>query len=72
VVGIAILALTIPVFRFARRLRHIALIARPDGVTILGPLKNHELKWSEIRAFTPGGAARVAHPGARCRSSSPS
>ena len=62
--GIAILALTIPrILRFGRRLNRIALIARPDGITILGPLKNHDLEWDEIPRVHRGAATRVSSAG---------
>ncbi len=59
-IGLAIVALTVPLFRWARRLSRVALITSRSGVRILGPLHDHELTWDQIRAFTPGRVSGIS------------
>jgi hypothetical protein len=59
-VGILIVLASVPIFRWGRRLSHIALIARADGVEIRNPRHDHILSWDEIRGFEPGYVSGVS------------
>jgi Bacterial PH domain len=59
-VGLAIIAATVPLFRWGRRLSRVALVTSPSGVQIRGPIRDHELTWDQIRAFTPGWVSAVS------------
>lgn len=59
-VGVVVIAASVPLFRWAHRLGRLAVQVSPDGLKIHGPLHDRELAWSEIRAFTPGGAPSIS------------
>ncbi|HTX07913.1 MAG TPA: PH domain-containing protein [Solirubrobacteraceae bacterium] len=59
-VGIAILLLSVPLFRWGRRLGSVALIAGPDGVEVRNPVHDEKLAWDEIRAIQPGHVSGVS------------
>ena len=60
VVGLGIVALSVPLFRWGRRLSRVALVTSPSGVRVLGPLHDHELAWDQVRRFTVGQVSGIS------------
>lgn len=58
--GLVFIALSAALFRWSRRLRRVALITTAAGITIKGPRHDHQLRWDQVRGFTPGWVSGVA------------
>ncbi len=60
VLGVVLVAGSVPLFRWAHRLGRLDVQASGDGVLIRGGLRDQRLSWAEIRGFTPGWAPSIS------------
>lgn len=61
--GVALVAISVPLWRWSRRLRRLGLAVGADGVRIIGARGTQALPWAQIRRFTPGDAPAVTIAG---------
>jgi hypothetical protein len=57
--GIPIIAVSILLFAWARRLRRVSMTVSPEEIKIVGAVRDRELSWDQVRSFRPDFVTRV-------------